>query len=62
MFEKLTHFLFLVLVLCFVTTVASADISDGLVAYWPLDEAAGDTTADVTGNGSDGTFVGAPTC
>ena len=61
MFDKLTHFLFLVLVLCFVTTVARADISDGLVAYWPLDEAAGDTTADVTGNGSDGTFVDAPT-
>lgn len=33
---------------------------DGLVAYWSFDEGAGKTAADVTGNGHDGKFEGAP--
>jgi len=49
-----------VLILGLATTVAHADIADGLVAYWPLDEGAGATTADRSGNGNDGIFVDAP--
>ncbi len=33
----------------------------GLVAGWRLDEGAGTTTADLTGNGATGTLVGSPT-
>lgn len=35
-------------------------VDDGLVAYWSFDEGAGKTAADVSGNGHDGTFEGAP--
>lgn len=31
--------------------------SDGLVAYWPMDEGASMSTADASGNGHDGTLV-----
>ena len=41
--------------------VASAqNARDGLVAYWPLNESSGDTAADATGNGHDGTLMGDP--
>jgi hypothetical protein len=41
--------------------VASAqNAQDGLVAYWPLNESNGDTAADATGNGHDGTLMGDP--
>jgi hypothetical protein len=36
--------------------VANADIQTGLVGYWPLNEGAGDTAADMSGNGHDGTL------
>ncbi|MHC4242714.1 MAG: LamG-like jellyroll fold domain-containing protein [Planctomycetota bacterium] len=35
---------------------ANADIQTGLVGYWPLNEGAGDTAADMSGNGHDGTL------
>ncbi|MDE0085018.1 MAG: LamG domain-containing protein [Candidatus Poribacteria bacterium] len=35
-------------------------VDDGLVAYWPFNEGAGKTAVDVTGNGHDGKFEGAP--
>ncbi|MHC4682391.1 MAG: LamG-like jellyroll fold domain-containing protein [Planctomycetota bacterium] len=54
MFRKLIFSTSLVLVLGLTTTVANADIADGLVGYWPLDEGAGDTTSDRSGNGNDG--------
>ena len=60
MSKKLFCLVSFVLVLGLTTTVAKADIADGLVGYWPLDEGSGTTTADATGNGSDGTFVGDP--
>ncbi len=60
MSKKLICLTSFILVLGLTTTFAKADISDGLVAYWPLDEGTGTTTADLTGNGSDGTFVDAP--
>lgn len=39
--------------LILVLGLASVTLAD-LVAYWPLDEGSGDTTADVTENGHDG--------
>ncbi|UCF16625.1 MAG: discoidin domain-containing protein, partial [Phycisphaerales bacterium] len=40
----------------------SADITDGLIGYWPLDEGTGTTTLDMSPAeyGFDGTFVGGP--
>jgi hypothetical protein len=46
------------LVLCFTfTAVAHADLTDGLVGYWPLDEGMGFTATDNTGIGHDGTLT-----
>ena len=45
-----------VLVLGMAVGVANATITDGLVGYYPLDEGAGDTTYDMSGNGHDGTL------
>ena len=61
MSKRLMYLFSFILVLGLTTTFAKADISDGLVAYWPLDEGTGTTTADVTGNGNNGTLLGAPT-
>jgi len=60
MCKKLIYLFSFILVLGLLTTFAKADITDGLVAYWPLDEGTGTTTADKSGNGNDGTFIGAP--
>lgn len=54
---------FLVLLLCsfFITSLSIANpAEDGLVGYWSFDEGAGKTAADVSGNGHDGKFTGAP--
>jgi len=40
-------------------SVAGVSVGE-LVAYWPLDEGAGGTTPDKSGNGLDGTLVGGP--
>ena len=34
-------------------------VPQGLIAYWPFDEGSGDSAADLTGNGHDGTISGA---
>jgi len=60
MCKRLMYLFSFVLVLGLTTTSAGQDIAEGLVAYWPLDEGAGTTTADASGNGNDGTFVDAP--
>jgi hypothetical protein len=39
------------------TFVYIADIDDGLLAYWPLDEGSGLTANDASGNGHTGTLV-----
>jgi hypothetical protein len=44
----------------FSATVTMADLTDGLVAYWPLDDGSGDVARDATGNGHDGTLQGGP--
>lgn len=53
-----------VLSLCVLFAITSLSIAnvaeDGLVAYWPFDEAKGKEAIDVTGNGHDGEFAGAP--
>jgi hypothetical protein len=45
-----------------VSSSVYADITDGLIGYWPLDEGTGITTADMApvGYGNDGTLVGGP--
>jgi len=37
---------------------STADLNDGLVAYWPMDEGSGDITRDATGHGNDGVLLG----
>jgi hypothetical protein len=61
MCRKLSFLASFVLVLGLTTTVANADIIDGQVAYWPLDEGAGTETADLSGNENHGTFLDSPT-
>jgi hypothetical protein len=40
------------------TTITTADIMEGLVGYWPMNDGVGDTAADATGNGHDGKLDG----
>jgi hypothetical protein len=61
MHKNLAYLIAFAMVICLIPIVVSAGIDEGLVAYWPLDEGAGDTTSDVSGNGSDGTLNGGPT-
>jgi hypothetical protein len=46
----------LILALGLAAGPANADINSGLVGYYPLDEGAGDTAYDKSGNGHDGTL------
>ena len=59
--KKLTFLItFLVFFMGLTTTVVCQDLSEGLVGYWPLDEDAGATTVDQSGNGSEGQLHGEP--
>jgi hypothetical protein len=51
---KLKWFVAVLLVLGICTDAVLAD----LIGYWPFEEGQGTTTADITGNGNDGTFNG----
>lgn len=56
---------FLIVLIClifvtFSTTFAMADLMEGLLAYWPLDEGSGKVAHDVSGNGHDGTLDNGP--
>ncbi len=42
------------------TTITTADVTDGLMAYWPLDDGAGSVASDSTGNGHDGALENGP--
>jgi hypothetical protein len=42
----------------FSTAFAAADLMDGLVAYWPMNDGVGNTAVDATGNGHDGKLEG----
>jgi hypothetical protein len=41
-------------------TITMADIMEGLVAYWPLDEGSGTVAHDLSDNGHDGTLENGP--
>ncbi|HUV66418.1 MAG TPA: hypothetical protein VMW24_21190, partial [Sedimentisphaerales bacterium] len=60
MFRKLVYLISFVLVLGSAAGVANADITTGLLVYWPLNEGASSTVLDAAGNGHDGTFNGNP--
>lgn len=54
-------FLVLLASLLVIANLGVANVAeDGLVAYWPFDEGTGKKAEDVTGNGHDGKFAGAP--
>ena len=52
--NRVVWLIVLLLVLCISTDTVMAE----LIAYWPFEEGQGTTTADITGNGNDGTFNG----
>jgi hypothetical protein len=52
--NRIVWLIVLLLVLCFSADTVMAE----LIAYWPFEEGQGTTTADITGNGNDGTFNG----
>jgi hypothetical protein len=55
----LASVLTLILLITF-SSVIIGQAEQGLVGYWPFDEGAGKETADASGNGHDGSFVGDP--
>lgn len=57
---KVTSILSLCLLLLISSYVDANVAEDGLVAFWPFDEESGKIARDVTGNGHDGRFEGAP--
>ncbi|MHC4595376.1 MAG: LamG-like jellyroll fold domain-containing protein [Planctomycetota bacterium] len=60
MSKKLTYLFSFVLALGPAAGVANADLAEGLVAYWPLDDGGGTTAIDVVG-GHHGTLINGPT-
>jgi hypothetical protein len=56
MCKKSIYLASFVLVLGLAAGVANADIESGLMGYYSLDEGAGDTAFDISGNGHDGTL------
>jgi len=58
MCRKLMFLVCVVVVLGFGARPAGADLEDGLVAYYKLDETGGEIAADASGNGNDGTLTG----
>ncbi|MBN2376458.1 MAG: LamG domain-containing protein [Sedimentisphaerales bacterium] len=56
--DKLINSKFLVLMILYVcfalSAISQADIQDGLVGYWPMDEASGDSVVDNSTYGNDG--------
>ncbi len=56
MSKKLIYLASFILVLGLAASTANADITSGLVGYYPLDEGAGDTAFDMSGNGHEGTL------
>ena len=56
MCNKLFYLVSFVLVVGLAVGVANADVQMGLIGYWPFEEGTGTTTADMSGNGHNGTF------
>jgi hypothetical protein len=61
MHRKSAHWVLFVLAAGLATSAVHADIQTGLVGYWPLNEGQGTKTADMSGNGHDGTLYGGVT-
>ena len=57
MYQKSMLIGILLLVMAGVVPV-QADLQDGLVAYFKLDDGSGTVAADSSGNGNDGTLIG----
>jgi hypothetical protein len=58
-YQLLIAFMF-VMLLAFLTTVVMADITDGLVAFWPLNEGSGPVANDLSDNGHKGVLEDGP--
>jgi len=58
MCRKLMFLVCVVVVMGFAARPADADLEDGLVAYYKMDETGGEIVADASGNGNDGTLTG----
>jgi len=54
MCKKSIYLVSFVLLVCLAAGLANADITSGLVGYYALEEGAGDTAYDMSGNGHDG--------
>jgi len=48
------------LFLTFSAAITMADLTDGLVGYWPLDDGSGKTARDASGKGHNGTLTNGP--
>lgn len=53
------YLLFVFILMC--STFSHADVTDGLVGWWKLDEGSGVTTSDSSGQGNTGTLTNGPT-
>jgi len=62
--QKMTYRFFAVfmclLFLIFSATITMADLADGLMGYWPLDDGSGKTARDASGKGHNGTLTNGP--
>jgi len=58
---QLLIFIMFAVFVAFSATVSMANIMDGLVAYWPLNDGFGKVAKDATGNGHDGNLEDGPT-
>ena len=59
MHRRLPHLLLAIAGLLWLSPAVRADLSEGLVGHWALDESAGDSAFDSSGQGNDGTLYGA---
>ena len=48
------------ILMMFSVAITMADLTEGLVAHWPLDEVDGNVAVDASGNGHDGTLENGP--
>ena len=56
--QRIKQLIFTLIVSISLISAAGAGLLDGLVGYWPLDEATGQTASDTSGNGNHATLAG----
>ncbi len=56
--NKLLLSLFTLIIAVFFSSIADADLLDGLIGYWPLDESSGETASDASGSNNVVTLTG----